>query len=234
MKRRILVTRSQPGAQSTAAALIDRGYEPIVEPLLTIETISATIPAFDALAFTSVNGVRYFSKMHSWRDGPVWCVGARTAAEAKDAGYQDIRSADGDVIALASLIQAEIGADVRLLHPGNEESLGDLAGRLKAHGADATFLPIYRSQPAAAPGPELTRALDGENNIDCILIHSPKAGAILAEFVLSSPAAPRLKVAAISRQSVLKLSGLAIDVAIADNSNETALLEALEGVLGRG
>lgn len=227
MMRRILVTRSRPGAHSTASALIERGYEPVVEPLLEIEAVPADIPAFDALAFTSVNGVRHFSGMNSWREGPVWCVGERTAVEAQDAGYQNVRSANGDVVALASLIEEEIEEDVRLLHAGNEESLGDLAGRLKAQGVDATFLPIYRSKAADTPGQELARALRGETVLDGVLIHSPKAGAILAEFLRASPAAARLKVAAISRQAVLKLSGLAIDVTIADAPNEKALLDAL-------
>ena len=101
---RVLVTRSQPGASETAARLKAMGYRPIAEPVFTVERLKAELPEFDALAFTSLNGVRVFAELSPRRDGPVFCVGARTAEEARKEGFSDVVSADGDVAALAKLI----------------------------------------------------------------------------------------------------------------------------------
>ena len=131
------------------------------------------------------------------------------------------------------MISEGLSSDTRLLHAGNEETRGDLAGQLRTQGHSATFLPIYRTQAAVSPGPELTRALKGEDTIDGILVHSPKAGAVLAGFLTTSPTLARMSVAAISQQAVLKLSGLAIEVAIADSPNEDALLAAVDRLFER-
>lgn len=233
MTPRILVTRSQPGAQSTAAALSDRGYKAIVEPLISVEPIDAVAPEYDALAFTSVNGVRRFQAMAPEREVSVWCVGERTAAEARAAGYRDVRSADGDVSALAAKISDEVRPSARILHAGNEESRGDLVGQLRTRGFSAILLPVYRTRAASDPGPELARMLSGENAIDGILVHSPKAAAVLAGFLRASPAPAEMRVAAISQQAVLKLSGLVGEVAIANSPNEDALLAALDRLFDR-
>jgi uroporphyrinogen-III synthase len=74
---RILVTRSEPGASETATRLEAAGYEAVVEPLFSIVPIDATLPDFDALAFTSANGVRRFAALSPRRDAAVFCVGAR-------------------------------------------------------------------------------------------------------------------------------------------------------------
>jgi uroporphyrinogen-III synthase len=42
--RRILVTRSEPGASETAARLRAAGFEPIVEPLFAITPVDAELP----------------------------------------------------------------------------------------------------------------------------------------------------------------------------------------------
>lgn len=234
MTHRVLVTRSQPGADATARALTGLGYDAIVEPLLSIEPIDVAIPDFEALAFTSLNGVRQFRERCAWRKGPVWCVGARTAAEARAAGYGDVRSADGDVGDLTELIAKDLSSGMKLLHAGNEDSRGDLAGQLRAGGHDAVFLPIYRSRPAPGPGPQLATALQGNKTIDAVLIHSPRAGAVLADFVQQAPDRAPLRVVGISEQAVLKLSGLIEDVTFAASPNEAALLEKLGEVFLRG
>src|SRR5690349_4237099 len=109
--KRVLVTRSEPGASETAERLAAMGYLPVVEPLFEVEPIPGVIvPAFDALAFTSANGVRVFAKLSPRRDGPVFCVGARTAETARELGFADVTSADGDVGALEQLILASLPA----------------------------------------------------------------------------------------------------------------------------
>lgn len=222
---RVLVTRSEPGASQTAERLKAAGYIPIVESVFAIEPIAATIPAFDALAFTSANGVREFAKLSPRRDIPVFCVGARTADEALYVGFGNVASADGDVEALGGLIEDRLSTSMRVLHAGNEEARGDLTGRLRTAGFAADFVAIFRAAPASAPGPALRAHLDGKQAFDAVLIHSPRGAAILAHFANGSQAA--LNVAAISPAAVAPLAAIAGRTEIASRPDEQSLLAAL-------
>lgn len=224
---RILVTRSEPGASETATRLAALGYQPIVEPLFAIVPIDATVPDFDALAFTSANGVRRFAVLSLRRDAPVFCVGARTAEAARQAGFANVTSADGDVVALGNLILAQLPAGARLVHAGNAESRGDLSARLTAQGIAAQFLALFRAEPAGAPGPELARHLAGDRAFQAALIHSPRAGVILAEMIRAVATPCPFAIAAISEAAAAPLAGLAQPVAIAAAPTEDALLSSL-------
>lgn len=222
---RILVTRSEPGASQTAERLKAAGYTPIVEPVFAIEAIEVALPDFDALAFTSANGVREFAKLSSRRDVPVFCVGARTADEALYVGFGNVASADGDVEALGGLIEDRLPRTSRLLHAGNEEARGDLTGRLRSSGFAAEFVAIFRAVAAPAPGPVLRAHLAGSPEFDAVLVHSPRGAAILAGFASGSQAA--LNVAAISSAAAAPLAAVAGRTEIASHPDEPSLLSAL-------
>src|SRR6185503_20335225 len=98
----------------------------------------------------------------------------------------------------AGLIQGRLPPKASLLHTGNEESRGDLAGKLKAAGREAIFVATYRPAPVSQPGPALAVHLRGELAFDAVLVHSPRGAAILAGFAGSAPARAGLNVAAIS------------------------------------
>lgn len=228
---RVLVTRSEPGASETAARVREAGFEPIVELLFAIAPIDVEIPDYDALAFTSANGVRRFAMLSSRRDAPVFCVGERTAQEARSLGYQNVRSAGAEVGALASLIQRNLTTNTRLLHAGNEDTRGDLAGRMTAAGFQASFLPIFRAVPVETPGPLLAAHLAGDTKFDVVMIHSPRAANILAGFVAGTTAHGRLAIAAISAAAAEPLSGFADRIEIAATPDGPALFSALARLL---
>jgi uroporphyrinogen-III synthase len=227
MSRRVLITRSEPGASETAERLAGLGYDPVIEPLFAIEPIEAALPDFDALAFTSANGVRAFVKLNSRRDAPVFCVGGRTAEAASDAGFSNVLSADGDVGGLVQLIAAKLDQGAGLLHTGNEENRGDLSDQLGDRGRKAEFVATFRAAPVGSPGPALAAHLAGKPNFEAVLVHSPRAGVILAGFVQTSPERKRLNVAAISPAAASPLKSLADRIEVAAAPNEEALLNAL-------
>ena len=222
---RILVTRSEPGASETAKRLRSAGFEPIVEPLFAIQPITADIPDFDALAFTSANGVRQFARLSPRHEEPVFCVGARTAEAAREAGFRDVRSADGDVNALAALIRGALPPNARLLHAGNAESRGDLAGQLAALGHRAQFVSLFQAIPVASPGPCLGALLQGRDAADAVMIHSPRAATILAEFLEAGSDA--LAVAAISEAAAAPLAGRVARLEIAAAPDDPSLVSAV-------
>lgn len=227
----ILVTRSEPGASETAARLEAAGYKAVVEPLFAIVPVDVTLTDFDALAFTSANGVRRFAALSQRRDAPVFCVGSRTAQAAREAGFANVTSADGDVGALGDLVRARLPAGARLLHAGNEDSRGDLSGRLSSAGVAATFLALFRAEPVAVPGPSLARHLAGDPVLTAILVHSPRAGEILADMIRSAARSAPVDIVAISAAASAPVSGFARQVAIAEAPNEESLFSALAGLV---
>lgn len=227
MNRRVLITRSEPGASETAQRLAGLGYSPIVEPLFALEPVPASLPDFDALAFTSANGVRAFAKLNNRRDAPVFCVGTRTAEAAREAGFSDVAMADGDVGALVRFVAERLPPGARLLHSGNEDSRGDLSGQLRAQGHHARFVATFHAAPVGSPGPALAAHLAGKRSFEAVLIHSPRAGAGLAGFASAFPGRAGLNVAAISAAAALPLKSLADRIEIAHAPNEAALLNAL-------
>lgn len=224
-KARVLVTRSEPGASETAERLSAAGYLPIVEPVFVIEALPAEVPEFDALAFSSANGARQFATLSPRRDTPVFCVGVRTAEAAREAGFVNVASADGDADALAALITRQLPKQSRLLHAGNEESRGDLTGQMRAKGYAASFLPIFRAVARVAPGPVLSEHLAGKSSFDIVLIHSPRGASILAGFAAGSGAT--LNIVAISGAAATPLATQARRTEITAAPNEQALLSAL-------
>lgn len=228
---RVLVTRSEPGASATAERLAAKGYQPLVEPLFRLEAIPALFPLFDALAFTSLNGVRSFAALSTRRDVPVFCVGGRTAETAREHGFTDVASADSDVEALLKLLLDKLPPAARLLHAGNEDSRGDLAGRLQAAGRQAEFVPTFRAIAVQTPGPLLYDHLFGRPAFDAVLIHSPRGAAILAGFCRQWPARAPIRAAAISDAAAQPLSRLAEQVEVALTPGEDALIDALGRLL---
>ena len=60
-----------------------RGFLPVAAPVLDFHPTDAPLPKgpFDALVFTSANGVAAFAGRDAGRDLPVFAVGGATAAE---------------------------------------------------------------------------------------------------------------------------------------------------------
>lgn len=233
---RVWVTRAEPGASRTAARLRDMGMEPVVHPLLTVEPLTPPLPdleRFAALAFTSTNGVAAFAALTPRRDRPVFAVGQTTAQAAQQAGFVAIRSADGDLPALARLIAAEL-SDAVLLAPQAETPAGDLAMALEAAGARsiaAQPLVVYRTVEARLPAPPA---------FDAVLFHSPRAAQAFASWLDTNPdpdPARRSHADAvyvcISPAAASPLTPLGLRPTISERPDETTLLATLKAALGK-
>ena len=216
--RRVWVTRARPGADRTAERLATLGFAPVLAPLLAIRPLDARpdLTGVQALAFTSRNAVQVFAELLGDRAPPVFAVGDATAASAREAGFHDVRSAGGDLHALAALIRAE-GAGLSILHPCAAEPAGDLAA-LVGDTARVTPLAVYEAVETDATAPEVW---------DAVLIHSPRAARALAARLSAQDARGRIAVV-ISSAAATRLSvrGLA-EIRIAAAPTEDALLAAL-------
>lgn len=224
---RVWITRAQPGAARTAARLRDMGFEPIVAPLLAIEHLTPPVPdlaPFAALAFTSVNGVFAFAALTPGRDLPVFAVGDATAQAALDAGFANVRSAAGDLHALARLIAGAI-ADASVLVPQAETPAGDFTAALTATAArnvSIQSLTVYRAIETSAAAPAL---------FDACLIHSPRAGHALAK--RGHDVLAHAVLACISPAAAAPLVALGLTPVVAKSPDETSLLTILNTALGK-
>lgn len=174
---RLLLTRPEEDAVTLSAALRARGHEPIASPLLTVRGIATEPPDLSdvtALLFTSANGVRQFAALTPNRALPVYCVGGQTAATARQAGFAEIQSADGDVESLARLVgdQRNHASDV-LLHVAGSVTAGDLAGRLREAGFLCRVAVVYETVEARSFD-EPVRAALARGTIDGVLLYSPR------------------------------------------------------------
>jgi uroporphyrinogen-III synthase len=219
---RIWITRSQPGADATAARLRERGFEPVVRPVLeaqTLEDIALDLTGIDALAFTSGAAITAFARLSPRRDLAVFTVGDATATLARAMGFAEVRSAGGDAAALASAIAAAPQRPSLVLHPGAEEPAADLASMLAQAGVAARAQAVYRTVAT-----ELDRTPEA---IDAVLLHSPKAAHIVAALV-SRGQAVRMVAFAVSPAVAEPLRGTGFAaLAVAPHPDEPSLLNLL-------
>ena len=224
---RIWITRAEPGASRTAARLRDMGFEPIIAPLLAIENLTPPVPdlaSVAALAFTSLNGVAAFAALTRERDRPVFAVGDATAQAARDAGFADVRSASGDLHALARLIASELSEGVVLI-PQAETPAGDFDAALVLAGARHVSIQpliVYRARPTTVAAPTTS---------DAVLVHSPRAAKILAE--QGGARLSHALTACISAAAAAPLVALGLTPAVAQTPDEASLLTILKAALGK-
>ena len=177
---RILVTRPESDSQEIAKLLHARGHEPVIEPLLTIAPIRDAEPDLSgaqALLFTSANGVRAFVTLSSVRDLPAFAVGDATARAARDAGFAQVKSANGDVADLAALVCRELEPkNGALVHIAGTVVAGDLAAQLGAKGFSLRRAVLYEAKPAMKLSQRLVESLRN-NDLDAVIFFSPRTAA---------------------------------------------------------
>ena len=168
---RLLLTRPQPDAQRTAAALRQRGHAVIVAPMLSIEALAdAEIGAgswtgswagswagswsgsWTAIAITSANAAAAVAT-HRQRQAllglPAFAVGERSAQAMRAAGFADVTSANGGSGDLARLFAARLAPGASILYLAGEQRSGDLDAKLRAQGFRVQTVTIYRAVAAA-------------------------------------------------------------------------------------
>ena len=228
----VWVTRAEPGAARTAQRLHDRGYAPLVAPLIATRALAFVAPsasAYDVLAFTSAAGVAAFATAF---DGappivPVFAVGDASAAAARRAGFRGVRSAAGDGRALCALILAETSKGARVLHPAASRPAFDLAAALRHEGRGAESLPVYETLPVDALPDPAQRAL-ADRGLRAILIHSPAAGRTLAQ--LQPALANDITLVALSDACAETVESLRRRTIVAETPDEAAIVAALDAL----
>jgi uroporphyrinogen-III synthase len=226
---RILVTRPREDGEKIAARLAEMGHQAVLSPLLTPQFQDGPdplSPGLQAALATSANGVRALARRTSRRDVTIFAVGPQTTAEARAAGFTNVRNADGDAVLLADAVlrwaDPQGGA---LLHVCGEEASGALAAMLAARGFAVERAVLYRVEAAKALPPEIRAALrDGA--LDAAMFFSPRSARLFCDLATGLTAG--LTALCISPATAAALTAPFIQCRVAAAPNQDALLALVE------
>lgn len=234
---RLLVTRPAEDARALVATLAGMGHDAVAAALIDIRFLNdVKIPErpYRALLLTSANGARALGRrreMARLARLPVFTVGEASAGAAREAGFDRVESADGDVGVLADLVAARLAPGAGpLLHAAGSVGAGDLKGALEARGFTVDRVTLYEAV-AAARLPDAAIAALRTGALDGILFHSPRTARIFAHLVRDEGAQGSLATLTaycLSRAVADALTGLVFAaVRVAPAPNQAALLELL-------
>ena len=199
----LLLVRPRPQSERfarAARARLGADLAIVIAPLMELRPLALTVDArkFAGLIFTSENGVAAFAGQCALRARPVWCVGSRTAAAARAAGFRNLRSAaatGGDAEALIARILKDAPKGP-LLHLRGTHARVDIAARLSAQGLPCEAAVVYDqiSQPLGA---EALRLLEAPAPV-LLPLFSPRSARLMAEAINGHAVRAALHIVAIS------------------------------------
>lgn len=193
---KILITRSGEESGELSEAVRAAGFEPVHEPMLTIDYVTDGWPeiAADApLIFTSSHGVLAYAARSADRGHPVYTVGHNTAETARTQGFANIQSAAGDfgdlVELLSRLPEKEL---ISAIYVRAADISGDLKQILGEKGIIIGEFTAYKAHPVENLGLGLLKSFDNRE-IYAVLLFSSRGGQVFAELMEQYGRAVRLK-----------------------------------------
>lgn len=196
---RIWLTRSRPGAEADAAALAALGHDPLIDPVLEIVPVPATLDLepVAAVAVTSAAAVRALAALTPRRDRPLFAVGAATAAAARAAGFEEVDAGEatdaGDAEALAARLVRAAPIDHSpwpVLWPRGREVAADLAAlafALAPGRVEVRPVVVYAAEPRR---PDAALAAVAAGQVAAVLLHSPRGARAAAAALQAAGLAP--------------------------------------------
>jgi uroporphyrinogen-III synthase len=237
----ILVTRPQPDNAATVAALRAKGLDVLPAPILRFEPIGFQDDPdarYGAVIVTSANALRAAEgqpAMIGLKQLPLFAVGERTAEAAREAGFNNVISADGDATALRELMMASVrGKKLKkidtLLYLAGADLARDLAGELGERGFDVVTQTTYRMVPIVSLPRDVCDAF-AASGIEAVLHYSRRS----ARAFLDAARAGGVEISALAIPqcclseaiaSIVRDAG-ATQVMVARTPDEKALFEVL-------
>jgi uroporphyrinogen-III synthase len=181
----VLITRPEPEARQTQAALQRAGIESICAPVMRIEPL---IPDYemligahaDGLLLTSPHGLHEALHYQLQPDMPVHCVGARAARIAQVLGFPVSISAPNAPRLISQMIES-LPPGTRLLYLSGNDISVDFKAALAPYGIAVVRVVSYRTVPAQILVPEAMEALRQNNT--AVLFYSTRTVMHFAELL---------------------------------------------------
>lgn len=201
----ILVTRPEPEASETAAALRALGYRALVSPALRRVRLERAAPAdlaaAQAAALTSAAAAAALAEDLGGAAPPArlgaYCVGERTAAAARRVGFARVETGPGDAAALLpQLRRLDPRAGPLLLLRGREIAV-DLAEPLTREGFTILETRLYAAEETSVLAPEARAAMAGEEVAAALFLSARTVDAFLAAALAAGLSAGLRPIAAV-------------------------------------
>ncbi len=212
------LTRTRPAADESAKAWCAAGFDPLIEPLLEIETVvHDAIPDEAVIIFTSKNGVG-----HIVCGGQrAICVGDATAKKAVAAGYRDVVSVDGSSEDVTLWVAGNLPKSQTIFHASGWHVRGSIIEDLRELGFSAQRVEVYRSIPQPTWPDE---------HFSQVAFYSPLAAKTFTELAIDMcKDISEVTAICISSATADELSGLALKaVHIAKRPREDELIMAVK------
>lgn len=236
----LIVTRPQADAQRLQTRLEANGHTVCLAPLLSIQVdTAAAIPdrPWQAIAITSANALSAFSDIgipEQTKAIPVFAVGPASAGLARELGFADVHQADGDLSALAGLIQQALKpAAGPILYLTGQVRSGDLAADLHSGGFEVERVELYDAV-AATQLPSRAENLIRSGKADGVLLYSVRTADVWAR--LTGQAGLRAQAANLTHfclsqtvaDKVRSDLGHHMSIVISSSPNDDAMLETVE------
>lgn len=188
MKPAILITRSQEDSLEFASAVETLGYQPVIEPLISIEKIpfkySGLLPK--AIIATSSHAL----VRNEWDDVPFFVMGERSAVKARELGYSNIVSSKGEFDVLISSLLETVPENSPVLYLRGETIRHDLKNRLPAYKVEeVTNYKVITSDGLS----ESTKSAIQSGQIDVVTLFSSNTAAIFLDLVTKAAIEHALK-----------------------------------------
>ena len=227
----MLITRPEPGASETAAAVAALGWQPVVAPLLTIHPRSLRLSgSLQAILVTSGNAIAAIPAGH--RALPLLAVGDATARRARRAGFSNVETAGGDAHALAALAarMCRPAGPPLLLVTGRSQG-GDLVATLRARGFRVTRRVAYAAK-AVRTLPQPMRDALAAGTVRAAVFFSAETARITVRLLRRGglgDAVRQVEALAIGRQAAVALQALRWRrIRVAEQPNQDAMLALLK------
>lgn len=239
MRRRVLVTRPQPGADATSRRLAALGFEPVVLPLTETRAVEpAALPdiaSVDAVAVTSANALRLApdALRAACAQKPCFVVGRETAAAARGAGFADPQVGPGDALGLAQRLIARHGRGARVLYLCGKVRLPAFEAALEQAGIAVVAVETYDTRASDVGAGDIAAA-SGGRPIAAALLHSAESARRLSAMARDAgDVLGATRFYCLSQRIAAALEGVdASRIAVARHPNEQALLGMLGGDCG--
>jgi len=229
-RSRVLVTRAEPGATRSCAALEERGFDAInaATAILKAHEVTLDLKGVSLIAVTSPFGASCLATATPERRLPVIAVGDVTASRLREAGFEKVNSASGDARDLLAMIR-ERAPEGEVLHVRGVDQTGDLSAELNARGIRARSEILYAAEPVSALPEAVWASLAAGATV---LIHSAKGAERFNDLANAAGQVEALlaaRILAISTAAAEPLKSLGVArLKIARRPDEDALFDALE------
>jgi uroporphyrinogen III methyltransferase/synthase len=245
--KRVLVPRAAEQARTTAAAVRERGAEPVVFPVIEIgeppdpaplTRAVQELPAYDWVLFTSANGVeRFFGALaaagrdaRAFGAAKVGAIGPGTALALSRHGI--VADAIAEEFVGEGLAKEVLRRGVRrALLPRALVARDALPALLREGGAEVDVVPAYATRAIGAERAASLRALFDGGGIDVATFTASSTVSAVLELLgdAAVPLLARVVVAAIGpvTADALRARGVRVDV-VAEEYAVSGLLDALE------